>query len=160
MNRTVAGSIIAWLKVVSGWRLPWPNSGRLATSAALHAASAALHPTFAALHAAFAALPAGTLEMLLEMENQDQLIDILTYVGSFGLFFTCFLLFCRFLPVIAMAEIKGVLPKRGDEVTVFDALTYAGNRETVADLDDDSTTTWIEPRIVLKNSRPGLTVSK
>ena len=36
-------------------------------------------------------------------------IEIATFVGSFGLFFTCFLIFCRFLPVIAMAEIKGVL---------------------------------------------------
>ena len=36
-------------------------------------------------------------------------IEILTLAGSFGLFFTCFLLFCRFLPVIAMAEVKGVL---------------------------------------------------
>ena len=37
-------------------------------------------------------------------------IEIATLLGSFGLFFTCFLLFCRFLPMIAMAEIKGVLP--------------------------------------------------
>ncbi len=36
-------------------------------------------------------------------------IEIATFLGSFGLFFTLFLLFCRFLPVIAMAEIKGVL---------------------------------------------------
>ena len=36
-------------------------------------------------------------------------IEIATLVGSFGLFFTCFLLFCRFVPVIAIAEIKGVL---------------------------------------------------
>jgi molybdopterin-containing oxidoreductase family membrane subunit len=36
-------------------------------------------------------------------------IEIATLVGSFGLFFTCFLLFCRFIPVIAMAEVKGVL---------------------------------------------------
>ena len=36
-------------------------------------------------------------------------IEIATLVGSFGLFFTCFLLFCRVLPVIAMAEVKGVL---------------------------------------------------
>ncbi len=36
-------------------------------------------------------------------------IEILTLVGSFGLFFTAFLVFCRFLPVIAMAEVKGVL---------------------------------------------------
>lgn len=37
------------------------------------------------------------------------LVEIATLLGSFGLFFTCFLLFCRFLPMIAMAEIKGVL---------------------------------------------------
>jgi len=36
-------------------------------------------------------------------------IEVATLVGSFGLFFTLFLLFCRFLPVIAMSEIKGVL---------------------------------------------------
>ena len=36
-------------------------------------------------------------------------IEIATFVGSLGLFFTCFLLFCRFLPVISMAEVKGVL---------------------------------------------------
>jgi molybdopterin-containing oxidoreductase family membrane subunit len=36
-------------------------------------------------------------------------IEIATLVGSFGLFFTLFLLFCRFLPVISMSEIKGVL---------------------------------------------------
>jgi Ni/Fe-hydrogenase subunit HybB-like protein len=38
-------------------------------------------------------------------------IEIATLVGSLGLFFTCFLLFCRFVPVIAIAEIKGVLRK-------------------------------------------------
>jgi molybdopterin-containing oxidoreductase family membrane subunit len=37
------------------------------------------------------------------------LIEIATFAGSFGLFFTCFLLFCRFLPMIAMAEVKTVL---------------------------------------------------
>jgi Ni/Fe-hydrogenase subunit HybB-like protein len=36
-------------------------------------------------------------------------IEVATLVGSFGLFFTLFLLFVRFLPVIAMGEIKGVL---------------------------------------------------
>jgi len=36
-------------------------------------------------------------------------VEIATLLGSFGLFFTCFLLFCRILPVIAMAEVKGVL---------------------------------------------------
>ncbi|HET8666606.1 MAG TPA: NrfD/PsrC family molybdoenzyme membrane anchor subunit [Terriglobales bacterium] len=36
-------------------------------------------------------------------------IEIATLLGSFGLFFTLFLLFCRFLPVIAIAEVKGAL---------------------------------------------------
>lgn len=35
-------------------------------------------------------------------------VDILTFVGSFGVFFTLFLLFIRFLPLIAIAEVKGV----------------------------------------------------
>jgi Ni/Fe-hydrogenase subunit HybB-like protein len=37
------------------------------------------------------------------------IIEFATLLGSFGLFFTCFLLFARFLPMIAMAEVKGVL---------------------------------------------------
>ncbi len=36
-------------------------------------------------------------------------IEIATLIGSFGLFFTLFLLFCRFLPMIAASEVKGVL---------------------------------------------------
>ncbi len=36
-------------------------------------------------------------------------IEIATLIGSFGLFLTLFLLFCRFIPVIAIAEVKGVL---------------------------------------------------
>ncbi|MSU59390.1 MAG: hydrogenase [Pedosphaera sp.] len=35
-------------------------------------------------------------------------VDIMTYLGTFGLFFTCFLLFMRFLPMIAVSEVKGV----------------------------------------------------
>ncbi len=38
-------------------------------------------------------------------------VDVLTYVGTFGLFFTCFLLFLRFLPMVAIAEVKGVMPQ-------------------------------------------------
>ncbi len=37
--------------------------------------------------------------------------DILIFAGSFGLFFTLFLLFVRFLPMVSMTEIKGVLPE-------------------------------------------------
>jgi Ni/Fe-hydrogenase subunit HybB-like protein len=37
--------------------------------------------------------------------------DISLFVGSFGLFFTMFLLFIRFLPMVSMTEVKGVLPQ-------------------------------------------------
>ncbi len=40
-------------------------------------------------------------------------VDLLTLAGSFGLFFTLFLLFCRYLPMVAMAEIKSVMPQSG-----------------------------------------------
>lgn len=38
-------------------------------------------------------------------------VDILTFVGTFGLFFSLFLLFIRFLPIVAMAEVKVSLPE-------------------------------------------------
>jgi molybdopterin-containing oxidoreductase family membrane subunit len=38
-------------------------------------------------------------------------VEICTLLGSFGLFFTLFLLFVRFLPMIAIAEVKGVMPQ-------------------------------------------------
>lgn len=37
---------------------------------------------------------------------QPTSIEIATLIGSFGLFFTCFLLFCRIAPVIAISEVK------------------------------------------------------
>jgi molybdopterin-containing oxidoreductase family membrane subunit len=37
-------------------------------------------------------------------------IDYMTLAGSFGLFFTLFLLFCRYLPMVAMAEVKAFHP--------------------------------------------------
>ncbi len=37
--------------------------------------------------------------------------DITTLLGSFGLFFTLFCLFVRFLPIIALAEVKAVMPQ-------------------------------------------------
>jgi hypothetical protein len=47
------------------------------------------------------------------------IIDICTYGGTFGLFMTLFLLFLRWIPMIAIAEVKGVLPEadphHGDE---------------------------------------------
>ena len=37
------------------------------------------------------------------------------YLGTFGLFFTCFFLFSKYFPVIAIAEIKYVLKGAGDK---------------------------------------------
>ena len=38
-------------------------------------------------------------------------VDVFTFAGSFGLFMTLFLLFIRFLPAIAISEVKGVTPQ-------------------------------------------------
>ena len=43
------------------------------------------------------------------------LVELLTLAGSFGLFLTLFLLFLRFLPMVAMAEVKSVMPSAGLE---------------------------------------------
>lgn len=37
--------------------------------------------------------------------------DMLLYLGTFGLFSTLFLLFLRFIPMVAIAEVKGVMPQ-------------------------------------------------
>jgi len=50
--------------------------------------------------------------------------EFLALLGSFGLFFTMFCLFVRFLPIVATAEVKGVLPQadphHGEERVVLD----------------------------------------
>ena len=37
--------------------------------------------------------------------------DVAVYLGTFGIFFTGFLLFLRFLPMASIAEVKLVLPE-------------------------------------------------
>jgi molybdopterin-containing oxidoreductase family membrane subunit len=37
-------------------------------------------------------------------------VEIGTLAGSFGVFLTLFLLFCKFLPIMAISEIKNILP--------------------------------------------------
>jgi hypothetical protein len=37
--------------------------------------------------------------------------DISTFLGTFGLFFTLFLLFIRYLPMVAISEVKSVMPE-------------------------------------------------
>jgi len=39
------------------------------------------------------------------------IVDVLMLIGSFGLFFTLFLLFLRFLPMVAISEVKNVMPQ-------------------------------------------------
>jgi hypothetical protein len=39
-------------------------------------------------------------------------------IGAFGLFFTCFLIFVRIFPTLAMAEVKHTLPKPTDKSEV------------------------------------------
>lgn len=57
------------------------------------------------------------------------MFDIGDYIFSFGLFFTCFFLFSKYLPVINMAEVKGVikttsekLPKKVSGISKADRL--------------------------------------
>jgi len=45
------------------------------------------------------------------------IIDVGIYLFTFGFFFTCFLLFAKFFPVINMAEIKAVLKSSSDKIT-------------------------------------------
>ena len=42
-------------------------------------------------------------------------VEIGLFVGSLGLFFTCFLIFARVAPVIAIAEVKSILKYAGDQ---------------------------------------------
>ncbi|QKG53501.1 NrfD/PsrC family molybdoenzyme membrane anchor subunit [Hymenobacter sp. BRD67] len=51
-------------------------------------------------------------------------IDVGIYVGTIGLFFTLFLLFAKFFPVINMAEVKTIL-----KYTVNDGPTYGGSND-------------------------------
>jgi len=44
------------------------------------------------------------------------IVEVSTLLGSFGLFFTCFLLFVRFLPMIAAWEVKSLA---GSEVHAY-----------------------------------------
>ncbi|MFN4145047.1 MAG: hydrogenase, partial [Runella sp.] len=47
---------------------------------------------------------------------QPTIFDISDYIFSFGFFFTCFFLFSKYLPVINMAEVKGVLRSSSEKL--------------------------------------------
>ena len=67
-------------------------------------------------------------------EFSPTLFDILTYLGSFGLFFTAFLLFLRWFPMIAIAEVKMVMPQADPH---RDARRYDGEDAPGWSDDDD-----------------------
>lgn len=58
--------------------------------------------------------------------------EIGLYVGSFGLFFTLFLLFTRVAPVIAIAEVKAILKSAGDQYIKANAEKLAGKQKSTA----------------------------
>ncbi|MEZ4266042.1 MAG: NrfD/PsrC family molybdoenzyme membrane anchor subunit [Myxococcota bacterium] len=56
--------------------------------------------------------------------------DLTTFIGSFGLFFTMFCLFVRFLPMVALAEVKTVLPEANPHYEPPD--DHGGDSDTLA----------------------------
>jgi molybdopterin-containing oxidoreductase family membrane subunit len=42
-------------------------------------------------------------------------VEIGIYLGTFGLFFTAYLIFTRVAPVVAVAEVKSILKTGGDQ---------------------------------------------
>ncbi len=64
--------------------------------------------------------------------------DVSTLIGSFGLFFTLFCLFVRYFPMVAMAELKGVLPEARVHVDVTAVQPAVVSEENVPAKTDDS----------------------
>jgi molybdopterin-containing oxidoreductase family membrane subunit len=58
--------------------------------------------------------------------------EIGIYVGTFGLFFTLFLLFTRVAPVIAIAEVKSILKAAGDQYVGKNAKHHHHSKEGAA----------------------------
>ena len=58
-------------------------------------------------------------------------VDICTYIGTFGLFLTLYLLFVRFCPIIAIGEVKSTLSAQNHVEHVYDH--YLETQEAVAE---------------------------
>jgi molybdopterin-containing oxidoreductase family membrane subunit len=56
--------------------------------------------------------------------------DVATFIGSFGLFFTMFCLFTRFLPIVATAEVKTVLPQADPHLGEVQIVVETGRSAT------------------------------
>ncbi len=68
-------------------------------------------------------------------------VDICTFVGTFGLFLSLFLLFIRFLPMIAISEVKGVTPMADPHSGHGHSFGYSAGPEHAAGADQSSTQT-------------------
>ncbi|MBP6539394.1 MAG: polysulfide reductase NrfD [Saprospiraceae bacterium] len=56
-------------------------------------------------------------------------VEIGIYIGTFGLFFTCYLIFVRVAPVVAVAEIKAILKSGGDQYVGENAIHHHFHHE-------------------------------
>ena len=56
-------------------------------------------------------------------------VEIGIYIGTFGLFFTCYLIFVRVAPVVAVAEIKAILKSGGDQYVGENAIHHHSHHD-------------------------------
>lgn len=60
-------------------------------------------------------------------------VEVGLFVGTIGLFFTCFLIFTRVAPVVAIAEIKSILKDAGDQYVGPDVARKKAESATATD---------------------------
>ncbi len=60
-------------------------------------------------------------------------VEISLFLGSQGLFYTCFLIFTRVAPVVAIAEVKSILKAAGDQYEGVNTMPHAHAHDDHAD---------------------------
>ena len=65
-------------------------------------------------------------------------VEIGIYLGTFGLFFTLYFIFCKVAPVVAVAEVKSILKTGGDQYT-YDNAHYHNYEEIQDDIHEFET---------------------
>jgi Ni/Fe-hydrogenase subunit HybB-like protein len=66
------------------------------------------------------------------------MFDIGDYIFSFGFFFTCFFLFSKYLPVVNMAEVKGVIKSSSENLPKKVSGVAKGERVSVPSFNKDA----------------------
>ena len=64
-------------------------------------------------------------------------VDIAVFVGTLGIFFFFFLLFMRWLPMVAMAEVKGIMAAADPHYHVKSSSTAGAHDKAHSDGDPD-----------------------